>query len=321
MADGQTEFGPVVRIEADAVGPPGRRAFRLLATRADASAWLWVEREQLQALAMLIEQLLTGLPALDLRAAGARPSPSAGAARERALAAARGRVQGRAACARLRRGPAALPDPGPRRGVGPGRAGPLQLPGHAPAASVAGGDHRAAAGGRPAALPRLRGAAGVRQARLPARQRARRPRRRGLKDPLPGPPLVMGREPVLVGKAPVSPPLAGDGLEVGFTGCRARRPSAARPAGSATNSRAFASASPYGRPGASATASSRPSASSSRSLPSSGSVMAITPSAITAIRADSIVFPFGIAQPPRTCAALVEDRQPADLRQPDVDSA
>jgi uncharacterized repeat protein (TIGR03847 family) len=62
-----TEFGPVGRLEADAVGPPGRRAFRLLAIRESLSAWLWVEREQLQALAMLIEQLLTGLPALDVR--------------------------------------------------------------------------------------------------------------------------------------------------------------------------------------------------------------------------------------------------------------
>lgn len=78
MATGQTEFGPVQRIEADAVGPPGRRAFRLLAARADASAWLWVEREQLQALAMLIEQLLTGLPALDLRATQSRPQESPG---------------------------------------------------------------------------------------------------------------------------------------------------------------------------------------------------------------------------------------------------
>src|SRR5687768_2082642 len=77
VADGQTEFGPVVRIEADAVGPPGRRAFRLLAVRADASAWLWVEREQLQALAMLIEQLLTGLPALDLRASPTETRPAA----------------------------------------------------------------------------------------------------------------------------------------------------------------------------------------------------------------------------------------------------
>ena len=67
VAGEQTEFGVVGRIEADAVGPPGRRAFRLLVAREQSSAWLWVEREQLQALAMLIEQLLTGLPALDLR--------------------------------------------------------------------------------------------------------------------------------------------------------------------------------------------------------------------------------------------------------------
>src|SRR3954453_8983222 len=77
VATGQTEFGPVVRIEADAVGPPGRRAFRLLAVRTDASAWLWGEREHLQALVMLIEQLLTGLPALDLRAAPSRSAQSA----------------------------------------------------------------------------------------------------------------------------------------------------------------------------------------------------------------------------------------------------
>jgi uncharacterized repeat protein (TIGR03847 family) len=86
VATGETEFGPVSRIEADAVGPPGRRAFRLLAIRADASAWLWVEREQLQALAMLIEQLLTGLPALDLRASGPR-QPGAGSQRETEAAA------------------------------------------------------------------------------------------------------------------------------------------------------------------------------------------------------------------------------------------
>lgn len=75
MAAEQTEFGPVVRLEADAVGPPGRRAFRLLVSREGSSAWLWVEREQLQALAMLIEQLLTGLPALDVRAVQPTPRP------------------------------------------------------------------------------------------------------------------------------------------------------------------------------------------------------------------------------------------------------
>ena len=83
MAMGQTEFGPVLRIEADAVGPPGRRAFRLLAVRDGATAWLWVEREQLQALAMLIEQLLTNLPALDLRASQVQ-AQRAGESREAA---------------------------------------------------------------------------------------------------------------------------------------------------------------------------------------------------------------------------------------------
>jgi len=81
VAAEQTEFGPVGRLDADAVGPPGQRAFRLRVTREGSSAWLWIEREQLQALAMLIEQLLTGLPALDFRAMQAerpaRPSKKA----------------------------------------------------------------------------------------------------------------------------------------------------------------------------------------------------------------------------------------------------
>jgi Protein of unknown function (DUF3090) len=47
--------------------------------REDATAWLWVEREQLQALAMLIEQLLTGLPALDMRATQVQQQPGSGA--------------------------------------------------------------------------------------------------------------------------------------------------------------------------------------------------------------------------------------------------
>ncbi len=71
VAAEHTEFGLVRRLEADAVGPPGRRAFRLLATREDSTAWLWVEREQLQALAMLVEQLLTGWPAVQVSSAAA----------------------------------------------------------------------------------------------------------------------------------------------------------------------------------------------------------------------------------------------------------
>jgi len=76
VSDSLAEYGPIGRIQADAVGPPGRRAFRLLAVGERGIAWLWVEREQLQALAMLIEQLLTGLPALDLRAVQVNPRPT-----------------------------------------------------------------------------------------------------------------------------------------------------------------------------------------------------------------------------------------------------
>jgi uncharacterized repeat protein (TIGR03847 family) len=66
-------------LEADAVGKPGQRAFRVLAQGERGSACLWVEREQLQALAMLIEQLLSGWPAIQIR--GAAPAAAEGATR------------------------------------------------------------------------------------------------------------------------------------------------------------------------------------------------------------------------------------------------
>ncbi|MCC7106495.1 MAG: DUF3090 family protein [Chloroflexi bacterium] len=70
MPEKRGAFGLVSRIEADAVGQPGSRAFRLRALATNGFAYLWIEREQLQALAMLIEQLLTGLPAIQIRASG-----------------------------------------------------------------------------------------------------------------------------------------------------------------------------------------------------------------------------------------------------------
>jgi uncharacterized repeat protein (TIGR03847 family) len=69
LADPREEFGPVKRLQADAVGKPGQRAFRILIESEQGSACLWVEREQLQALAMLIEQLLSGWPAIQIRTA------------------------------------------------------------------------------------------------------------------------------------------------------------------------------------------------------------------------------------------------------------
>jgi uncharacterized repeat protein (TIGR03847 family) len=67
LAEPRDDFGPVSRLQADAVGKPGQRSFRILIESQRGSACLWVEREQLQALAMLIEQLLSGWPAIQIR--------------------------------------------------------------------------------------------------------------------------------------------------------------------------------------------------------------------------------------------------------------
>ncbi len=65
MAERPIDFGTVTRIEADAVGPPGQRRFRLVVFNENLSACLWMEKEQLHALALAIEQVfgeLTGNP-------------------------------------------------------------------------------------------------------------------------------------------------------------------------------------------------------------------------------------------------------------------
>jgi uncharacterized repeat protein (TIGR03847 family) len=55
------DFGPVDEIDAEAIGEPGHRTFRVLAERGAATASLWLEKEQLQALGMIIEQQLARL--------------------------------------------------------------------------------------------------------------------------------------------------------------------------------------------------------------------------------------------------------------------
>jgi uncharacterized repeat protein (TIGR03847 family) len=62
MAGKQIDLGPVLRLDATALGAPGRRTFRLAATSRAGSAWLWLEKEELQVLGMTIEQLLGRLP-------------------------------------------------------------------------------------------------------------------------------------------------------------------------------------------------------------------------------------------------------------------
>jgi uncharacterized repeat protein (TIGR03847 family) len=58
MAERAEDFGPVDLVQADAVGVPGSRRFRLRARAGADFALIWVEREQIQALALALEQLL-----------------------------------------------------------------------------------------------------------------------------------------------------------------------------------------------------------------------------------------------------------------------
>lgn len=61
MANGINDFGSVDRLEADSVGQPGNRTFRLLAWSESRTASLWLEKEELMALGEAIEQLLVQL--------------------------------------------------------------------------------------------------------------------------------------------------------------------------------------------------------------------------------------------------------------------
>jgi uncharacterized repeat protein (TIGR03847 family) len=55
----QYVFGPATRLQAQAIGEPGHRTFRLMVESDDGrAAALWVEKEQLQALGLAVEQLL-----------------------------------------------------------------------------------------------------------------------------------------------------------------------------------------------------------------------------------------------------------------------
>jgi uncharacterized repeat protein (TIGR03847 family) len=60
MATESVDLGPVLRLDALALGAPGRRTFRLVAANRARLVWLWLEREELQVLGMTVEQLLGG---------------------------------------------------------------------------------------------------------------------------------------------------------------------------------------------------------------------------------------------------------------------
>jgi uncharacterized repeat protein (TIGR03847 family) len=52
------DFGLVDAVDAEAIGPPGERTFRLVVRSADRHATLWLEKEQLAALGRGLSQLL-----------------------------------------------------------------------------------------------------------------------------------------------------------------------------------------------------------------------------------------------------------------------
>jgi uncharacterized repeat protein (TIGR03847 family) len=59
MARQRHDFEAVRRLESDAVGTPGNRRFRLVVQSETETAFLWLEKEQLQALGLAVDQLLT----------------------------------------------------------------------------------------------------------------------------------------------------------------------------------------------------------------------------------------------------------------------
>jgi uncharacterized repeat protein (TIGR03847 family) len=68
MAEAQYDFAPVDAIDAEAIGTPGKRTFRLRILRGNDSAALWMEKQQLAALGEAIPRLLEQLNTPDQHA-------------------------------------------------------------------------------------------------------------------------------------------------------------------------------------------------------------------------------------------------------------
>ena len=58
MADAQHDLGPTRSLETEAIGAPGQRTFRIRIVTESGSASLWLEKEQVQALAAAVERVL-----------------------------------------------------------------------------------------------------------------------------------------------------------------------------------------------------------------------------------------------------------------------
>ena len=64
MAGQVYDFDRVHRLDPDAVGVPGQRHFRIVVQNEQNTAFLWLEKEQLQALGLAVDQLLTPVKAI-----------------------------------------------------------------------------------------------------------------------------------------------------------------------------------------------------------------------------------------------------------------
>ena len=58
MSQELNDFGRPDILDAEAIGQPGQRRFRVFARRGQRTASLWLEREQMEALSLAIDQLL-----------------------------------------------------------------------------------------------------------------------------------------------------------------------------------------------------------------------------------------------------------------------
>ena len=68
MPDAQYDFGAVDAIDAESIGTPGKRTFRVRILRGEDSASLWMEKQQLAGLGEAIPRLLEQLDTPDQHA-------------------------------------------------------------------------------------------------------------------------------------------------------------------------------------------------------------------------------------------------------------
>jgi uncharacterized repeat protein (TIGR03847 family) len=66
MSDEMQDFGRAELFDAEAIGQPGSRRFRLFARSPHGSASLWMEREQLEALSLAMDKLLAQVSGGDI---------------------------------------------------------------------------------------------------------------------------------------------------------------------------------------------------------------------------------------------------------------